>query len=77
MDAVSAAGAPKVVEEVIVWPIEEEARKPYKGNWHKWRVNWTTFPPDRSQFLSNDWAVDMNMVYLTMPSSKIKTRIRA
>jgi hypothetical protein len=73
MDAISAAGTPEPVEQVIVWPIKEKVRKPYKGDWHEWRVNWKTFPPDHSRFSSNDWAVDMNMVYLTMPPHEFKS----
>jgi hypothetical protein len=67
IDAVSAAGTPEPVEQVIVWPVEETVRQPYTGNWHEWRTDWKTFPPDHSQFSSNDWAVDMDMFYLTGP----------
>jgi hypothetical protein len=73
MDAVAAAGTPEPVQQVIEWPHKEKARKPHDGNWHEWRVNWAMFPPDRSRFSSNDWAVDMNMVYLTMPPLVFKS----
>ena len=73
MDAVSVAGALEPVEQVIVWPVKERARKPYPGDWHEWRVNWKTSPPDYSRFSSNDWAVDTNMFYLTMPPREVKT----
>lgn len=61
---VAAAGPPKPVGENAIVPNGEIGQAPFTGNWHTWCYPWIQ-PPKRSNYCSNDWAMDICMFKLT------------
>jgi hypothetical protein len=61
---VAAVGPPKQVGENVIVPNGEIGQAPFTGDWHTWCYPWVR-PPERSNYCSNDWAMEMCMCKLT------------